>query len=87
MTIPVPLNLLKRLAPLAVELARSKAGGNPLVNQVISAASGLLGQHPDPAAKPVKQQLDAETADALASLRRAGEEARASVRYRPPGQP
>lgn len=82
---PIPLDLLKRLAPVALELAKSKGGGNPLVGQIVNAASGLLGQHPDPAAKPVKQELDAGVSEALTALHRAGADARAAVQWRPPG--
>lgn len=75
------IDTLKQVAPGIIDLVKQAGGHNPLVDKVADAFGMLLNQHPDPAA-PL---LDAELKDALAGLHEAGQRARDSVKYQPPG--
>lgn len=74
--------LAKQLGGVALDLLRRSGGSSPLIEQIATLASQLLGEHGGEAAAPVKVELDAGLADAVAARQAAGQSARDAGRFR-----
>ena len=74
---------LQALAHVAIPLVRKFAGSNPTVAKLADVVGGLLGD--GPALAPSKQEIDAALRDSIAARRKASEEAREQLKYKPPG--
>jgi hypothetical protein len=73
----------KQLANVALPLIRQFGGSNPKVAQLANIVGGIVGETDGGA--PVKQEIDAALRDSIASRRKASEEAREQLKWKPPG--
>lgn len=76
------LDMVRKLAAVALPLVRQFGGSNPKVSQLAGIVGGLLGESPETA--PMKQEIDAALRDSIAERRRASQDARDELKWKPP---
>ena len=79
----IDLATAKRLADVALPIIRQFGGSNPAVAKLADVVGGIVGETTGGA--PVKQVIDAALADSIAARRKASEEAREQLKWKPPG--
>jgi hypothetical protein len=74
---------IQSLADVALPLIRQFGGSNLVVAQLAAVVGRLAEQ--TPATEPIKQKIDVALLDSIAARRKASEEAREQLKWKPPG--
>lgn len=75
---------LRQFAAVALPLVQQFGGKDPRIAQVGEIASALLGENKTPETAPLKQDMDAALKNLVADRRKATQEAREALKFKPP---